>query len=166
MPLPKDIKEMGTAVHPVGDFDLHYQNPKPHENGSRSILTMNVSVYLELGYQSKHDKIVHGYCSKNDIQQRNTDGSQIYYKDNPSADKVLSTFYKARAETAAVIVKDYFVNQWLKGQTLQENKKMFPSVQKNEQDDGYHYDVTCYYTPDTTYVVFHCHPPKDIRVAL
>ncbi|WP_444922403.1 hypothetical protein ACJJID_08875 [Microbulbifer sp. CnH-101-G] len=166
MPLPKDIKEMGTAVYPVGDFDLDYQNPKPHENGSRSILTMNVSVYLELDYQSKHDKVVHGYCSKNNIQQRNTDGSQISYKDNPSADRVLSTFYNERAETAALIAIDYFVEQWLKGKTLQENEKMFPSVQRDEQDDGYHYDVTCYYTPETTYVVFHCHPPKNIKVTL
>jgi len=156
MGVPKELTEEGFAK--VGEYKgTEVQDAVPFKmakHAGKNLIDRTFFAYLETGMQSKHDVTFRGKKGS-----RKEDGSQVVYKGKQTPNE----FYKARGLVACGRVKArleevFTENGGINNSIFIKGKKTILAVQKETQDDGYKYDINCYYEGKEVYVSFHCYP--------
>jgi hypothetical protein len=153
---------MGASAYDCGVIQHQFANPNA-AGGGRAQLTRSFHVYLELTMQSKHDRLIYGYCLAHQVEGRRQDGTQIPATAGATALARLGGFYVTRAQTAAAAAAAHMVGRWqapqVQGrQVFRQGERVDAAVQAVQQADGYYYELSYWYDGTDIYVLFHCYP--------
>jgi hypothetical protein len=167
MPVPDELKK--TTYREVGQYDMDIRvtrapfkpNSPNIDQPRRTTTGKTFHAYLELDYQSKHDKKIQAYCKEHDIGRRDTDGAQVQ---RPTTDdpQDIFAFYVGKGEIASEAVAEHMRQKWANNRgnntVFVRGQKNSQGFQRQTQSDGYGYDISFWYYSHEIYVAFHCYP--------
>lgn len=158
MPVPAAITNQGSnLVHVRQITSLPFAAPNPGNGGMARQITKTVECYIELDFQAKHSANVRSHCSSNNLNQRNSNGTQVNDGSSFNNSIAQNGFYYQRSQTVSEIVIEHIQKEWKKSNHIANIDRKDCCVQSKVQNDGFRYEVSYYYDNEI-YAFFHCYP--------